>query len=36
MADFKKFRPQIIPAVPRLWEVFRNKIIDNIKEQKIF
>lgn len=34
MADFKKFRPQIIPAVPRLWEVFRNKIIDNIKSQK--
>ena len=34
MADFKKFRPQIIPAVPRLWEVFRNKIIDNVKAQK--
>ncbi len=34
MADFKKFRPQIIPAVPRLWEVFRNRIIDNIKAQK--
>ena len=34
MADFKKYRPQIIPAVPRLWEVFRNKIIDNIKAQK--
>jgi long-chain acyl-CoA synthetase len=31
MDDFKKYRPQIIPAVPRLWEVFRNKIIDNIK-----
>ena len=34
MADFKKYRPQIIPAVPRLWEVFRNKIIDNIKAKK--
>ncbi len=34
MDDFKNFRPQIIPAVPRLWEVFRNKIIDNIKAQK--
>lgn len=34
MADFKKFRPQVIPAVPRLWEVFRNKIIDNVKAQK--
>jgi long-chain acyl-CoA synthetase len=34
MNDFKVYRPQIIPAVPRLWEVFRNKIIDNIKAQK--
>lgn len=34
LADFKTYRPQIIPAVPRLWEVFRNKIIDNIKAQK--
>lgn len=34
LADFAKFKPQIIPAVPRLWEVFRNKIIDNVKAQK--
>ncbi len=34
LADFAKYRPQIIPAVPRLWEVFRNKIIDNVKAQK--
>ncbi len=34
LADFKKYRPQIIPAVPRLWEVFRNKIIDGIKAKK--
>ena len=32
--DFKRFRPQIIPAVPRVFEVFRNKIIDNIKSKK--
>lgn len=31
LADFKKYRPHIIPAVPRLFEVFRNKIIDGIK-----
>ncbi len=31
MADFKKYRPHVIPAVPRLFEVFRNKIIDGIK-----
>jgi long-chain acyl-CoA synthetase len=34
--DFKKYRPQIIPAVPRLWEVFRNKIIDGLKQKKIW
>ncbi len=34
LADFAKFKPQVIPAVPRLWEVFRNKIIDNVKAQK--
>jgi len=34
LADFKKYRPHIIPAVPRVWEVFRNKIIDGIKAKK--
>ncbi|MCQ2598799.1 MAG: acyl--CoA ligase [Alphaproteobacteria bacterium] len=33
MADFVKYRPQIIPAVPRLFEVIRNRIIDQIKSQ---
>ncbi len=33
LADFKQYRPHVIPAVPRLFEVFRNKIIDNIKSQ---
>ena len=32
--DFKKFRPHVIPAVPRLWELFRNKIMDTLKTQK--
>ena len=31
--DFKTYRPHCIPAVPRLWEVFRNKIIEGIKAQ---
>ncbi|MDR2413322.1 MAG: AMP-binding protein [Rickettsiales bacterium] len=34
MDDFAKFRPHVIPAVPRLWELLRNKIIDSIKAQK--
>ena len=32
--DFKAFKPHVIPAVPRVWELFRNKIIDNMKTQK--
>ncbi len=31
--DFKKFRPHVIPAVPRVWELFRNKIMNTMKEQ---
>ena len=33
LADFKQFKPHVIPAVPRLFEVLRNKIIDGIKAQ---
>ena len=31
--DFKTYQPHCIPAVPRLYEVFRNKIIEGIKAQ---
>ena len=31
MADFAQYKPQVIPAVPKLWEIFRKKIIDGIK-----
>ena len=34
MADFAQYRPQVIPAVPKLWEIFRNKIIEGIKAKK--
>lgn len=33
MADFKEYRPHAIPAVPRLFEVIRNRIIEQIKAQ---
>ena len=36
LADFKNFRPHVIPAVPRLFEVFRNKIIDGIKAKHMW
>ena len=36
LADFKEFRPHVIPGVPRVWEVFRNKIIDGMKEKGVY
>jgi long-chain acyl-CoA synthetase len=36
LKDFKDYAPQIIPAVPRVWEVFRNKIIDGMKEKGVY
>jgi long-chain acyl-CoA synthetase len=36
VSDFKQYRPQIIPAVPKLWEVFRGKIIEGLKQKKIW
>ncbi|MDR2769879.1 MAG: AMP-binding protein [Rickettsiales bacterium] len=36
LADFAEFRPHVIPAVPRLWEVFRNKIIDGMKSKGVW
>ena len=34
--DFKTYKPHCIPAVPRLWEVFRNKIIEGIKAKRMW
>ncbi len=36
MADFAEFRPQIIPAVPRLYEIIRNRIIDQLKARHLW
>ena len=36
MADFQEFRPQIIPAVPRLFEIIRNRIIDQLKARHLW
>lgn len=36
LEDFKVYKPHCIPAVPRLYEVFRNKIIEGIKEKHIW
>lgn len=34
--DFKTYKPHCIPAVPRLYEVFRNKIIEGLKERHVW
>jgi len=32
--DFKKYKPEVIPAVPRVWEGFYKKIINGVKEKR--
>lgn len=34
LKDFAQYRPEVIPAVPRIWEGFYKKIIDGAKEKK--
>ena len=36
MADFKKYKPEVIPAVPRIWETFYKKIIATAKEKHVY
>lgn len=34
--DFKQYRPEVIPAVPRIWEVFYKKISDSAREKHVW
>ena len=34
LQDFATYKPQVIPAVPKLFEIFRKKIIDGVKAKK--
>lgn len=34
LKDFKQYKPQVIPAVPRIWEGFYKKIIEGVKEKR--
>lgn len=34
--DFKNYKPEVIPAVPRIWETFYKKIIDAAKEKHVY
>lgn len=34
--DFKQYKPEVIPAVPRIWEVFYKKIVDSAREKHVW
>lgn len=36
LKDFKEFKPEVIPAVPRIWEAFYKKIIEAAKEKHAY
>ena len=36
LADFQKYKPQVIPAVPRIWETFYKKIVATAKEKHVY
>ncbi len=33
LKDFQEYRPEVIPAVPRIWEAFYKKIVDGAREK---
>ena len=36
LKDFKQYRPEVIPAVPRVWEGFYKKIVDAAREKRMY
>lgn len=36
LKDFKEYRPEVIPAVPRIWEGFYKKIVDTAREKHMY
>ena len=36
IADFKQYHPEVIPAVPRIWEAFYKKIVDGAREKRVY
>ncbi|MBD5400191.1 acyl--CoA ligase [bacterium] len=36
IADFKQYHPEVIPAVPRVWEAFYKKITDTAREKHAY
>ncbi len=36
LKDFKEYAPEVIPAVPRVWEVFYKNILDAAKKKHVY
>lgn len=36
LKDFKEYKPEVIPAVPRIWEAFYKKIVASAKEKHVY
>lgn len=36
LRDFHEYKPEIIPAVPRIWETFYKKIIQSAREKHVY
>ncbi len=36
LKDFAQFHPEVIPAVPRVWEGFYKNIVDNAKKKRVY
>lgn len=36
LKDFQQYRPEVIPAVPRIWETFYKKIIQSARERHVY
>ncbi len=36
LKDFKEYRPEVIPGVPRIWETFYKKIVQSAKEKRAY
>ena len=36
LKDFQQYRPEVIPAVPRIWETFYKKIVQSARERHVY
>ena len=36
MRDFQQYHPEVIPAVPRIWETFYKKITQTAREKHVY